>query len=237
MESNGDKLLERIEKEYQTRLRCTFIQEEKEKIKAEYAFLIEQINNSTKFKNERIELLQKLADYAIPTIISDEVSIILRESRNLDAQIQNLPEYISQQKKHLYSIASKLGKNNITYLHISTVVVEFVLMCILFEIKHIEDYLNARPYSVCSNKESYQTAYNLVNELEYMDMEYKYKYDRFSPCKKDILECCCRRYEFKTKLETVKDTAKGVGGCLGEMALKMFLVWLVAAILVMIFAN
>ena len=196
--------------------------------------------------------LKSLKALQCPECVKDEVGIILRESKDLRfswadiiSDFDELIEYEEKQKIHLSSIKNKLGQQDSFYLHASSVVVEYIMLYIILGLSCTEDHIENKMMLAMKDQirrkpsviKIYRQAYDLVHTLDAYDKEYKYNYDRFTPCKKDILDCCNQYYTFtkpKTKFDQALDVSKDVAVDTAGCVAKMFVFTIIAMIIVAI---
>lgn len=186
-----------------------------------------------KYASDSKRILTEIKSYPIPDIIEDEINIIIRETRSFNLkfgqygeylELSHAEDYINKQKLHLKSISGKIGKDNRAYLHVSTLVVEKVLLVISYSLKTIETIFITESNPVARNmmmrnhkiREVYICAFNLTDKLEQMDMEYGYRYDMFSICVKNIRSCCGNRFGINKKEN------RNVG-CLGALTVSFLI--------------
>ena len=195
------------------------------------------------------KLFEEADKIHVKEIIKDEFDIIKRESRELLCKdclynLYGLIDYLNLQKRHLNSIKSKIGNNDIQYLEASTFVVKVGLFdigeSVYFHYLHLVQVntpvLSLSNYSsinVGSNYGDPKKIWEAVKVLDQFPMLYSFKYDVYQPKRREIeKQCYLHGADVRTPEQVKKDKRRDFwddiidnwGCCLILIVVYLFLV-------------
>ena len=194
-------------------------------------------------------ILDSLTEYDCPPIISDEFSIIERETREMivgvlsdDDSIERILPYLYTQKKHLSSIYNKVPQDSLYYEQISTLIVKSTLFHIDEKLNLIKMYESFNlPFGMQyidsdSLVESImQNIWKVVECLDTFKMSYLFKYDVYDNKRKELKGICIMNHvDTKTKQEkrqaVIEETTYDLMGCVIKIAVILavgFIIYLI----------
>lgn len=178
-----------------------------------------------------------------PALIRGEYNVITKEidrfRSDTSSSYKDVMCFLEQERPHLSSIKSKVGKRDLFYVTISTRVIEVCLEKInnaLLQEKDRLSQLNLKYepqfYSYYRDlKDISSVSWSLINHLDKMAMEYQFRYEQFIPTRNEIKKTCdglCIDTRSKgVKLLNSIDESP-VTGCFGELLIGFVKIVIVA---------
>lgn len=182
---------------------------------------------------QRVDVvLSQFKEIKCPSEISEELEIIERETREILFEysyddydgLNNLYNYLQNQKKHLASIYNKQSPKRFYYEQISNLVVNSALFFIDENTtQFVSKYSNSSIsyHSIYQNKKTtmYSKIWNVVKYLDGFEMSYKFKYDVYDKRRETLkkqcgYECVDTRTSKEKTQDNVVEAASDLGGCL-----------------------
>ncbi|MCR4966138.1 MAG: hypothetical protein K6A41_10855 [Bacteroidales bacterium] len=189
--------------------------------------LSDKEENIAKYK-EHLNGIREFIDSFDSCIVSDEImgewNMIKKDINNYlfntniahDGSCPKIKDFCIRELAHLNSIKNKLGYNNIEYQMICSLVAESVILDVESNMLLVVTIcmINRNDYTGrLINNQAYckmlKDCLNALGNIESLNMEYQYKYERFSPFYKTLSE----EGRKKGLIETRKQEEKS--GCLG----------------------
>jgi hypothetical protein len=187
--------------------------------------------NNAKYK-EHLKDIREFIDSFDSCNVSDEImgewNMIKKDINNylfninieFDGSCPKIKDFYLRELDHLNSIKNKLGDNAIEYQMICSLIVESVILDIESSMLLVDNMgmPNRNDYTGrLINNQTYckmlKDCLNALGNIESLNMEYQYKYERFSPFYKSLSE----EGRKKGLTETRKQDEKT--GCLGVLIL------------------
>lgn len=160
----------------------------------------EQLNEEyQRHLNDMSEFVASFDGCSVSPEIMGEWNVIKKEisdylfSYNLqfDGSCPHMKKFISKEKEHLNSIKNKLGPNAIEYQMICSLVADAIILdiesCMILEER--QSKISTSP---TVKRLSYQAmlkdSLNVLEDVSSLNMEYQYKYEKFTPFYKSLSE-------------------------------------------------
>lgn len=152
-------------------------------------------------------------------VIRKEISDYLFSQRLIITGCSHMKEFFAKEKQHLDSIKNKLGPNAIEYQMICSLVAEAIILdiesCMILEEMQLVD-VESPAVKKLSHQAMLKDSLNVLEDASSLNMEYQYKYEKFTPFYKSLSEK--GRLVGLAKDEPEK-AEKNKSGCLGIIIL------------------
>ena len=189
-------------------------------------------------------------DIIVPDVIQGEYNVISHRLMDFmdDSKTYNdAMSFLREMNPHLASIRGKIGKSDLAYLRISSMVVEAILQKIIPAINQEQSRVEAMHiryepvnYSLFRDlKEVANVSWALYRVMDKMDMEYQFKYERYLPSRRTLEQICSElsidTRTSKTKIiNNLEDSLDPDSGCLGMTIVTIIKMALVSVIFLVI---
>lgn len=124
-------------------------------------------------------------------VIKNEISDYLFSNNYLYGKCPHMKEFFFKEKQHLDSIKNKLGANAIEYQMICSLVAEAIILdiesCLILQEK-LSETESSPAIKKLSYRDLLKDSLNVLEDVSALNMEYQYKYEKFTPFYKSLSE-------------------------------------------------
>lgn len=124
-------------------------------------------------------------------VIKKEISDYLFTQRIVMFGCSHMKEFFFKEKQHLDSIKNKLGYNAIEYQMICSLVAEAIILdiesCMILEERQTKNG-SSPAVKTMSYQAMLKDSLNVLEDVSSLNMEYQYKYEKFTPFYKSLSE-------------------------------------------------
>lgn len=178
-------------------------------------------------------------------VLTNQIAEFLQDDQKDYADV--IP-FLSNEKKHLESVRAKIGKDSVSYIMMSSLVVNACMFKIIPEINAEQNRLDRMgiQYSPLHYdefrklKEMARISWQAYSIMDRMPMEYQFKEENYLPSRATLKKICdgmeldTRNGKEKFSDRITESLDDGSLGCLYEMGVKMGFLVLLAVIIVSI---
>ena len=167
--SNSAKTTKQLDEEYQRHLNDM----------SEFVASFNGCNVSPEIMGEWNVIKKEISDYLFSYNI------------HFDGSCPHMNSFFLKEKEHLNSIKNKLGPNAIEYQMICSLIAEAIVLdiesCMILEEQ--QSFVEARPFiKRLTYQNMLKDSLNVLESLSSLNMEYQYKYEKFTPFYKSLSE-------------------------------------------------